>query len=265
MSRMHDALAEGRPAIGCILLTRGAEQVETLGAAGLDVVCIDMMISGIDWGEAADMIRAAHQLNVTPWVRLPGYPWGDEGASVDTSTTAAVLRALSIGAEGVTVSVETPAQVRAILHPADDPHRRVWMTGNTWLVENDAAELPHPLVFPFVESLSALERIEEILDVPGLEAMFLGMGDISRQLGHPGDNRHPAVEQVIQDVVSRARMRGVMVMANTGYIDEAEQVRDAVLRLWQFGVGVIWVPYPAYLIHSFYTRTLRLIRGSFNG
>lgn len=265
VSKMHDRIREGRPAIGCVTLTTGPEWIDTIGAAGLDLVCIDMMVTAIDWAEAANMVRAANQFGMTSWIRLQGYPWSG-GGEAETRTVADVLRAICIGAEGVTISVDTPAQVEAILHPAEDAHRRVWMAGNEWLRPDvdgfpRAEREPDPIeVFPLIESRTGADNIAAILDVPGLRAVFLGMGDLSKELGHPADNDHAEVRAFVEHTVRLARERNVRVMANTGYHSAPGRITEAVSWLWQAGVQVIWIPYPSYLVYTAYRDTLRQIR-----
>jgi len=257
-SRMFQRIANGEPAIGTVVLTTGAEWIDTLGAVGLDTVCIDLMVTAIDWTEAAHLIRAANQFDVTPWIRLQGYPWAG-AQEAGAQLLADVLKAIAIGAEGVCVSVETPEQIAAILHPAADTHRRIWLGGEDWRYESRGDSGP-VMVFPFLESLGAVRSIEAILDVEGLQAVFLGLGDISAVLGHPGDYDHPDVRGFIQRAVGLAKPRGIRVMSTVGFRDTPEQVRDATQWLWDAGVEVIWLPYPSFVLYHAYSQMLRLIR-----
>lgn len=257
-SRMYQRLENGEPAIGTVVLTTGTEWIDTLGAVGLDLVCIDLMVTAIDWTEASHMIRAANQFDVTPWIRLQGYPWaGSQEATAHL--LADVLRAISIGAEGVCVSIESPEQIAAVLHPAADTHRRVWLGGESWRHEA-RGEGGTVMVFPFLESLNAIRNIDSILAVEGLPAVFLGLGDISRELGHPGDYDHPDVRSFITSTVAVAKDRGVRVMSTTGFRDTAAEVRDAARWLWEAGVEVIWLPYPSFVVYHAYEQMLQLIR-----
>jgi 4-hydroxy-2-oxoheptanedioate aldolase len=261
MSRMFDRIAKGEVPVGTVTLANGPEYVEILGYTGMDFICIDMMLTSIDWKDAADLIRAANRYDVTPWIRLQGFPWGSES---DPRSTADVLRALSIGAECVTKSVDTPEEAEALLLPASDWHRRVYIyTGDARAdeeVELRARLARETLIFPLIESLGAARRIDEILAIKGLRAVFLGMGDLSRVMGHPGEPHHPEMRAFVKTTVERARQHGVIVIANTGRQDTPQSIADAVAELWDIGVRVIWIPYPTYILSRFYADTNKLLK-----
>jgi 2-keto-3-deoxy-L-rhamnonate aldolase RhmA len=266
MSRMYERIANGQPAIGTMMLTPGRELVEVAGYSGLDFVCIDMMVTPTEWGEAAEMVLGANRYGVTPWLRVSAYPWG--GDVPDPGLPAQVLRALSIGAECVLASVNTARQVEALLHPLSNPHRRYYIRqGGADRTDEqrtfDAAEAEQRVV-PIIESASALEHIDQILAVHGLRQIYLGMGDLTEALGHEGDDRHPTVRDAVGRLAAKARERGITVTANTlGYragVAMSEQVLEGVRSLWQLGVQAILTPRPTLVLQTFYESVLGRIR-----
>jgi 2-keto-3-deoxy-L-rhamnonate aldolase RhmA len=258
VSRMFERIEKGELAVGSLTLTNGPEWVEILGHSGLDAVCFDMMITSIDWKAAADMVRAANRYNVTPWVRLPSFPWGRETPFIPT---ADVVRALSIGAEVVTVSLDSPEEVEATITPADDHHRRIYIQGkeyDDWLAGRaDVAE--HTLIVPLLESLGAVKRMEEILSVKGLRAVWLGIGDLGTLLGHPGTPEHPEMRAFIKNVVDTGKKHGVMVFVNTGRKDNEQPMVEQAAWLWEIGVKFVWLTYPSYIAQRFYERAVALL------
>ena len=269
MSRMYERLERGQLAIGTIMPVHGHEMVEILGYAGFDWVCIDLMVSSLDWSQIAEMVLAAKRYDLTPWVRLSTYPW--ESDEFDTALPAQALRALSLGAECVLASVNNAGHVERLLRPLGNAHRRFYIQqgehqggGRTDAQRKlDAAE-PEQRIFPCIESLAAAKRIDEIVEVPDLKMVYLGMGDLSRELGHPSDDRHPDVREAIGHIVSRARRRGVVVCANTlSYKKEgdlSESITDGVQSLWDLGVQVVLIPRPTMIVQRFYEKTLDLVR-----
>ena len=113
MSRMYERYAREQLATGTITLNHGLEFVEVLGYSGLDFICIDLMVTSLDWSEVAQMVLAAKRYQVTPWVRLSTYPWGEQG-EMDPGLPAQVSRAFALGAECVLASVNSAAQVKRI-------------------------------------------------------------------------------------------------------------------------------------------------------
>jgi 2-keto-3-deoxy-L-rhamnonate aldolase RhmA len=258
MSRMFEKMEEGQPALGTISLSGAPEWVEILGNSGLDFVCADLMITALSWREAADLVRAAKVFDVTPWVRVQGYPW--DGGKLSTRTVADVFRAVSIGAECVTVSVDTAEEVEAILHPRADPHRRPWLHHEPGEVGPEDA-----LIFPMIESAGAARNIEEILSIPDLQAIFLALGDLPTALGHPGEVEHPEVRGFIERTVEAGRRNGVTVMSNVGYYDTPESIAGAAKWLWDAGIPVVWLPYPEYLADRLYRDTIGRVKDLTDG
>lgn len=266
MSRMFDRIERGEPAIGTITLAHGAELIELLGYVGFDFACIDLMVTSLDWGDVAGMVLAAKRYGVTPWVRLPAYPWTSNAP--DPALPAQVLRALSLGAECVLASVNTAKQVEALLHPLTNAHRRVYILQNSeGRTEEqrrfDEDEAPQ-WVFPNIETLEAVERIDEIVKVRDLRMIALGMGDLSKELGHPEDDQHPEVREVVRRVTAKARDRGLVVCANTLAYKRSshlsEMIAEGARYLWEDGVQVLWVPRPTMVLQRFYERTLEMAR-----
>jgi 2-keto-3-deoxy-L-rhamnonate aldolase RhmA len=260
MSRFHDRLDAGQPAIGTIVVTTGPEWVDLLAHAGFDFVCIDQMVTAIDWSEAANMIRAAKQFNTSPWMRLQAYPWAG-GGDRETLTIANVLRAISIGAEAVTVSVDTPEEATAILHPREELHRRIWiMGGHDPAASADTTRdpvSPDPILFPLIESLGAAERIEEFFDIDGLQTVFFGLGDLSRLLGVSSIHA-PEVLTIVKNGVRAAEKAGKYVSVTAGSVAQptVDEIANSVNLFWDLGVKVIWVPHPTYLLNSLYRQVL---------
>jgi 4-hydroxy-2-oxoheptanedioate aldolase len=59
-----------------------------------------------------------------------------------------------------------------------------------------------------VETREALERIEEIASVDGIDGVFIGPADLSASMGHPGNAGHPEVRAAIDDAIRRIRACG---------------------------------------------------------
>jgi 2-keto-3-deoxy-L-rhamnonate aldolase RhmA len=263
---MHDRIGREETALGTLMTTHGPELVEIAGYSGLDFVCIDLMTTSLDWGDVATMVLAAKRYDVTPWVRLPAYPWA--GDQPNPALPAEVLRALAVGAECVMASVNTAPAVEQLLQPMENSHRRFYIMqgradGTPEQARLDALEPAHR-IFPCIESRTAIDNMDAILDVPGLQQIYLGMGDLTKALGHPREDRHPEVQAIVARIAANARYRGIVVSANTlGYEGPednlGERVAAGVRALADAGVQVVLIPRPAMVVQDFYERTLELI------
>ncbi len=264
MSRMFERIESGELAVGTIFLAHGAEWMEIAGHVGLDFACIDMMFNSIDWKDAADMIRAANIYQMTPWIRLQAYPWVGQS---DPRILPDVARAFSIGAEVVTISLDTPEQIVEVLKLRRDWHRKPYLTN----LEADSPNLSNlldrierrTLIIPLLESLGAVQKLDEIMSIDGLRAVWLGMGDLSRQLGHPGELDHPDVRAVVRDAAQLGSKHGVMVVCNptsrrSG--NKAETILADVQWMWEHGVRIVHIPYFELVIHDRYQEIMQLLR-----
>lgn len=267
MSRMYERIERGELAIGTLMSTHGQEIVEILGYSGFDWVCIDMMTTSLDWTDVATMILAAKRYDVTPWIRLSNHPWSDGGAN--TALPAEALRAVAIGAECVMASVNTAAEVEQLLRPLANAHRRFYvMSGGADRTDEqrrlDELE-PEQRIFPCLESLEAIKHIDEIVEVEGLKMIYLGMGDLTKGLGHPGDDRHPEVREAIRGIVAKAERHGIVVCANTlAYKGDEEdlslRIAAGTESLWDLGVRAVLIPRPAMILQRFYESTIGRVR-----
>lgn len=59
-----------------------------------------------------------------------------------------------------------------------------------------------------VESRTALENLDAILEVDGIDGVFIGPADLSASLGYPDDAGHPDVQRVIEQSIRRIRAAG---------------------------------------------------------
>lgn len=263
-SKMFQRLRDGDTALGTILLTPSAEWIEILGNLGLDFIIIDMMVTATDWQQAANLVRAANYFGMTPWIRLQSYPWAGAKEQIDMRLPADVLRALSVGAEAVLMSLNTPEEVAAAIHPADDWHRRVYLD---WGVETPESLIDRQrevaattMIMPFIESLPAAQNIEDICAIEGLKSIFLGMGDLSRQMGHAGELMHQDMRDLVQEIVKKASAAGVSVMTNTGRLEHPEDILEMTGWFSDIGIRTIWIPDVEFLLQRLYRPIIQQVR-----
>ena len=193
----------GEAAFGTICALPSPEVVEIIGVAGYDCVLIDLEHGPVDVESVQAMGRACRATGIVPLARVPdGNP-------------KTILRMLDSGCLGVMVpQVETPEQaadvVAACRYP---PAGRRSLAGNTvaanWGIvpaadhvraSNDAV-----LSIVQIETRRALEAVEKIVRVPGLDMIFIGPNDLSTSLGHPGEMRHPEVQEAIRRILRAAK------------------------------------------------------------
>jgi 4-hydroxy-2-oxoheptanedioate aldolase len=174
---VRDAWAEGRAALGGWLTIGSGFSAEIMAHSGFDWLCVDMQHGVIDYQQMVAMLQAMSSSTVTPLVRVP---WNEPGI---------IGKSLDAGARGVIIPmVNTPA----------DAERAVWacryapLGGRSYgplranySVGPDYFEHANDDVacIVMIETRDAVARVDEILSVPGIDAVYVGPADLSITLG----------------------------------------------------------------------------------
>ena len=120
-----------------------------------------------------------------------------------------------------------------------------------------------PIVFPLIESKRAFDRLDDILAIEGLQAIFLGLGDLSKELGLPFDDRHPKLREAVLLAIEKARKHGVKVFTNVFTYgpgkDTPDYVAEGTRWLWEHGVPAVWIPSQIYAAQRYHHHALRLL------
>jgi len=226
---------EGGPVYGVFCKTVDPAFVEILGYAGFDYVIIDLEHGPVTIEGAQNLIRAATVAGTLPIVRTPENVPGAIGAALD------------IGAAGVQVpQVGTREEAAAVVHHARFAPRgmrgvcRFVRAADYSSLERSRyfGESNEALVICQLEGAAAVSNLDEILDVEGLDVLFLGPYDLSQSLGVPGQVDHPRVLETMSSVVERCRSRSVAVGTFVDTPEAAYRWRQAGVRYISCSVDV---------------------------
>src|SRR5690349_11058539 len=124
MSRMIERLEKGQLSTGMFALATGPEYMEIMGHVGIDFLIVDLMTTSMNWETVANMVRSARIYDVTPFVRLQAFPWN---GSFDPRAASDAMRALSTGAQGILISVDTPEMIASVLPVAEEWHAQSYL------------------------------------------------------------------------------------------------------------------------------------------
>lgn len=230
-NHVRSALQRGAIATGVAVQLACPESVEIAGAVGLDFVYIDCEHGSFFLETAVGMIRAAEAIGITPIVRVP-----DQQPSL-------IMHALDAGAMGVIVpNISTGAQAASAVAAAKykvganggvrgtcPGTRASWHQVSDW-PEFVAWSNATTMIWLLIESAEGVERIDEILAVPGLDAVMLGQFDLANDLGYPGETGHPEVTSRYVSVIRKARARNVDVVASLFSTDPGKMAEEK--RRW---------------------------------
>jgi 2-keto-3-deoxy-L-rhamnonate aldolase RhmA len=210
-------IAAGR-ALGTFLIELPCPAtVKSLALAGFDFVVLDMEHSSVDFVQLQSLIVAAQAAGLVSLVRT----WGNDSGLIG--------KALDLGANGILAAhVETAEQARAIVAQARFAPRG--LRGFSPLVQYDALNRPFQdldastYVVVQIEGRAALDRVDEIAAVPGIDAIFVGPYDLALSLNVAPNS--PAVFSAAEKVAA-AVSPGIALGI---YLDDPAQCQDWLSR-----------------------------------
>jgi 4-hydroxy-2-oxoheptanedioate aldolase len=201
MNRVKKLWREGKPAVGGWLSIPHCLPAEVMAHTGLDWLCVDMQHGCIDYSDAVPMLTAISTTNVTPLVRVP---WNEP---------AMIMKVLDAGAYGVIVPMvsnraEAERAVAACRYPpagirSNGPNRVLLYAGADY--QQHANEEVACIVM--IETAEGIEKMDEIISTPGVDAAYIGPTDLALALGLPPimDNEDPKHVAVVNRILETCR------------------------------------------------------------
>ena len=204
MKNLKEQLNSGRLAVGTMISeVRNPNIVYLLAQSGFDYIIVDNEHGTYSTEDISNLVAAARGAEIAVIVRIP---------EIRRET---ILKPLDSGAAGLLVpQVETAEQARQIIHHAKYPpmgQRGVGLRrAHSLYGRFDAGEYlrqanEQTLIIVQAESQTAIDNLDQIIAVEGIDAVFVGPFDLSVNLGIPGDLTHPKEIQAIDKVVKVCR------------------------------------------------------------
>ena len=190
---------------------------ETMAHQGWDSLTIDMQHGLIDGAALVTMLQA---ISTTPTVPIVRVPWLEPGV---------LMKALDAGAYGVICPmINTPEDAQKLVAWTNYAPRGTRSFGPiraSLYAGSDYAEHANKSLvrFAMIETAQALDNLDAILSVEGLDAIYIGPSDLSLSLGCKPvfDDIDPPVQQAVEHILERARAHGVVAGIHNGRADVA--------------------------------------------
>ena len=200
VNRLKQTLAAGKSAVGTMVVElRQSSVMQVLSNVGLDFVIIDNEHGGFNIETIADLSRAARQLGVTPVVRVPEWSYAHITQPLDSGAQA-------IMAPRITEAQQVKEILQMMKYPPLGRRGSVVARGHTELKSgsivdtmNDANQ--QSMLVVQIETKQALEKIDEILSVSGVDVALVGPTDLSVSLGIPGKMTDPLLVSAITSTI----------------------------------------------------------------
>ncbi len=234
-SRVLRKLRDGGVVCSVKINLGSARAVDLVSQLGFDCVWLDLEHTPDDLGQIESMIMAAKMHDVDAMVRVPRGSYSD------------MLRPLELDAAGIMVPhVMSAADARAIVrqtrfHPLG---LRPWDGGNAdgafTMVPSDVylrKANSERFVIVQIEDVEALEHVDEIASLEGINGLLFGPGDFSQSLGVPGQFDDPRIDDARRRVADAANQHG-KIAATTGSVDKAPRYIDMGYRFINIAADV---------------------------
>jgi len=205
MKTLREKLSKGTPCFGMFFNLGNSLTVEIASRQGLDWVLLDHEHGPGSEETMLQQLQATACGTACPVVRIA---WNDP---------IRAKRALDLGAEGlmfpyVNSAEEALAAVRATRYPPDGV-RGVSRFNRASVFGKDfdailSGEIPPPLVIVQIETVQAVEQVESIAAVPGVDVVFVGPLDLSVSLGVPQQTASEPFREACARVLHAAQAHG---------------------------------------------------------
>ncbi|RPJ56083.1 MAG: aldolase [Acidobacteria bacterium] len=219
-------LREGKPVVGMTVTIPSPDVALQAARLGFDFLWIEMEHSGITLESLRSIILATNGTACMPITRVPVNELWTAKRALDSGSMGVIFPFTStpeLARQAVAACRYPPAGLRgfgpglaSLRWPAPQGYR-------TFADEN-------VLVIVIIEQAQAVERIEEIASVPGIDVLFIGPNDLSFSLGLQGRQDDPKLKEAIARVLAAGKKHGVAV----GRTASPEQIGGLIKDGFQF-------------------------------
>lgn len=204
MTSFKEQLLGARPLRGVWLVSASPTITEALSVAGWDFLVLDLEHAGTSPWQVAEHLRAARMGEVPVVVRLPDANPAFVKQALDGGATNLMFPFVETAEEAKKIVALTQYAPRGTRGLARGIRASRYGTDDTYIdrVGNEIT------VVAQLETLSALSQLSSVAAVPGVDALFLGPGDLSAALGVPGQVSHPEVSAMMAQGFEQCRRLG---------------------------------------------------------
>ena len=223
-------LKRGEPSAGTWLTLPSTVVAQLMAKTGLDWLTVELEHSPTSFETAAQMFAIIAANGCVPLARVP------------INSVENIKRVLDTGAWGIVVPmVNSRAEAEAVVKAARYRPIGERSIGGALHASNfgtDAATYyakanDEILVVVMAEHVDAVANIEQILSVPGIDAVFVGPNDLHASMGLPPafDSDNPQFNEALKKILAHAKARGI---AAGIHVTDAAQAQRRINEGWQF-------------------------------
>ena len=231
-NKLKELFKSGKPIINSWLSVPSSFSAEVMANQGWDSLTIDMQHGLIDYPNAVNMLQAISTTETTPMARVN---WNEPGQ---------IMKILDAGCYGIIcpmVSNKKEAEkfIQACQYPPKGyrsfgPIRATIYGGNDY-AKNANDEI---LKLAMIETKEALNKLDEILDTPNLDGIYIGPADLSLAVGEePGFDKPESTKayKEILKILDAAKKRNLLAGIHNGTPEYAQKMIDKGFNLVTVG------------------------------
>lgn len=224
MNKLNQAIREKKCAVGTFLGVSTPSIVEIMGYTGLDFVVIDTEHGPYDNMQVSDLIRAADSKGMSPVVRIADVTHKEIQRAVDNGAEGVIIPCLKSPDDfrrAVDLCKFAPIGNRGFIKARGSGFgNEEWAKGSLEEYMRNSNE--KVLLLPQCETREALDSIEEIAGINGIDGIFIGPFDLSISMGIPGQFDHPDFRKAIERILHSCKDAGKLCMIFSSSVDEAK-------------------------------------------
>ena len=226
---LKEKLKKRQLTIGSWLTIGHPAVAEIMAKAGFDWLTLDMEHSSISMSEAEQLIRVIDLCGVTPLVRIP------------QNDPDYIKKVMDIGSHGIVVPLvnskaDAEAAVSAVKYPPEgkrgvglgraQKYSLDFESYRKWNQENS-------VVIALIEDIKAVENLDSIMSVKGIDGFIVGPYDLSGSLGCPGEFDDPKVKEALDEIYNKSLKNGYLVGQHVVDPDPAKVI-DKIKKGYKF-------------------------------
>lgn len=217
LNKLKNAIEKNNYAVGTFLGVSNPSIVEIIGYSGLDFVVIDTEHGPYDTMPMSDLIQAAESKGMSPLVRVADLTHKEIQRAVDNGAEGIIipcLREVDDFRKAVDLCKFAPIGNRGFIKGRGSGFgNEPWASGTlTEYMENSNEKV---LLLPQCETKEALDNIGEIVQIEGIDGIFIGPFDLSISMGIPGQFDAPEFSEAVDKILAACKQAGKLCMIFT--------------------------------------------------
>lgn len=246
---LKQKLDNGSLTIGTWNIINSPMVVDVIASSGIDFIVIDAEHGSINYETAQMMVSICESYDVTPIMRV-----GEVNESL-------ILRALDIGVHGIQLpNISTTADAQKFVQYAKYPPIGIrgfspYTKAGLYDVTNGKT-LPetanrNTLLIANIEGKEGIDNLEQIVQIEGIDVIFIGLFDLSKSLGIPGDIQNPLVMKHLDAAIDIVHRNGKKIGSIASNPTMLKTLKDKNIDYLTYSVdtGMLKESYQAILTH----------------